>query len=46
VADISAGISLTYKRIKLTYAHVYRTEEFEGQDEAQVFGSISLAVTF
>jgi lipid A 3-O-deacylase len=46
VADISAGVSLIYKRIKLTYTHVYRTEEFEDQDQAQVFGSISLAVTF
>jgi len=46
VADISSGVSLLYKRIKLTYTHIYRTEEFEGQDEGQVFGSISFSVIF
>jgi hypothetical protein len=46
VADISAGVSVVYKRVKLTYTHVYRTEEFKGQDGGLFFGSISLAVTF
>ena len=46
VADVSAGVSLIYKRIKLTYTHIYRTEEYEGQDEAQMFGSIALSATF
>jgi lipid A 3-O-deacylase len=46
VADISAGFSVVYKRVKLTYTHVYRTEEFKGQDGGLFFGSISLAVTF
>lgn len=46
VADVFAGISGVYKFVQVTYAHVYRTEEFEGQDGGQFFGSISLAVTF
>jgi hypothetical protein len=46
VADVSAGFSLIYKRFKLSYAYVYRTEEFKDQDEGQVFGSVALAVTF
>jgi hypothetical protein len=46
VADISSGVSLIYKRIKLTYTHVYRTEEFDTQDQAQVFGSLTLSATF
>jgi hypothetical protein len=46
VADVSAGVSLIYRRIKLSYTHVYRTEEFEGQKGGQSFGSVSLAVTF
>ncbi len=46
VADISAGVSVIYKRFKLSYTHVYRTEEFQGQDGGQFFGSISLAYTF
>lgn len=46
VADIASGVSVVYKRVKLTYTHVYRTKEFDGQDDGQFFGSISLAVTF
>jgi hypothetical protein len=46
VVDISAGVGLVYKHFKLTYTHVFRTEEFEDQDGGQSFGSISLALTF
>jgi hypothetical protein len=46
VADISAGVSLIYQRLKLTYSQVYRTEEFKGQEEGQWFGSLSLGMTF
>ncbi len=46
VADLASGISLLYKQFKLTYAHVYRTKEFDGQDKAQSFGSLTLAITF
>lgn len=46
VADMAAGLSILYKHVKLTYAHVYRTKEFDGQDKAQSFGSVTLAITF
>lgn len=46
VADMAAGFSILYKHVKLTYAHVYRTKEFDGQDKAQSFGSVTLAITF
>jgi hypothetical protein len=46
VADLSSGISVLYKRMKLTYTHVYRTKEFDRQEEGQFFGSVSIAVTF
>ena len=46
VADSAAGLSILYKHFKLTYAHVYRTKEFDGQDKAQSFGSVTLAITF
>ena len=42
VGDFSVGASLNYKNTKFTYALVYRTKEFEGQEEAQLFGSISV----
>ncbi len=46
VADGMAGVGLVLGRVKLTYTHVYRTEEFDGQDGPQMFGSINLSVTF
>ncbi len=46
VADFMAGIGLVLGRAKLTYTHVYRTEEYDGQKGPQKFGSVNLAVTF
>ena len=46
VADISAGVSVIFKRFKITYTQVYRTEEFRGQEGGQLFGSFNLAYTF
>ena len=46
VADLSAGVGLVLGATKLTYTHVYRTEEFYGQKGPQMFGSVSLSVTF
>jgi hypothetical protein len=46
VADMSSGVSLVYKRVKITYTHVYRTKEFTDQDKGQVFGSISFSAIF
>lgn len=42
VADLSVGASINYKNTKFTYAMIYRTKEFEGQKEGQLFGSISI----
>lgn len=46
VADLNAGIALTYKRTRLSYSLVYRTEEFHGQDDPSVFGVLSLSYRF
>ncbi|MDP2849157.1 MAG: lipid A deacylase LpxR family protein [Humidesulfovibrio sp.] len=46
VADLSAGVGLVMGATKLTYTHVYRTEEYDGQKSPQMFGSVSLSVTF
>jgi len=46
VADLMGGIGLVLGGAKLTYTHVYRTEEFYGQKGGQLFGSVSLSVTF
>lgn len=46
VGDVAAGIAFIYKALKLTYTHVYRTETFKEQRDAQTFGSVSLTVTY
>lgn len=46
VADLYAGVGLMLGSVKLTYTHVLRTQEYEGQNSPQMFGSISLSMTF
>lgn len=46
VADLQAGAVLTYKRLQVGYTAVYRTPEFYGQKNGQVFGAITLGVKF
>lgn len=46
VADFQAGASLQYQDAELTYTHVVRTSEFEGQDRLSIFGSLNLRVKF
>ncbi|MGM0584627.1 MAG: lipid A deacylase LpxR family protein [Pseudomonadota bacterium] len=46
VADVQAGLSLQIGRVQLTYTHVLRTREFEGQDEPSIFGSLNLRARF
>lgn len=46
VADLSVGTSINYKNSKLTYAVVYRTEEYTRQNGPQVFGSVTLNFAF
>jgi len=46
VADLSAGIGTNYKNTKLAYALVYRTKEFKGQKDGQLFGTISVNIAF
>lgn len=46
VADAQAGIVVMFRKIRLGYTYVYRTEEFGGQDQPDQFGSLSLSVKF
>jgi hypothetical protein len=46
VADLYGGIGIVMGATKLTYTHAYRTEEYYGQKVPQMFGSISLSLTF
>jgi hypothetical protein len=46
VADFSAGYAFSFDTIKLTYRHLFRTEQFDGQKQGQVIGSLTLTVSF
>jgi len=46
VGDASAGLALTYGKTRISYALVYRTEEFDGQDSGDIFGTVSLGFRF
>ncbi len=46
VADLSVGLAMNWRNSKLSYAFTYRTREFKGQPEGQLFGSITLSIFF
>lgn len=46
VTDFNAGAALTYDRLRVSYTLVYRTKEFETQDEPDLFGAISVGWRF
>lgn len=46
VADLYAGIGMDFTHWQFRYAQAYRTKEFRGQAQSQVFGSISLSYRF
>ncbi len=46
VGEIGAGIGMIYHRYKLSFAQILRTKEFNRQDSAQVFASITFSFTY
>lgn len=46
VGDAKVGLALTWNRLQLAFASVWRTREFQGQDEADQFGSLTLSAWF
>lgn len=45
-AEGSVGIAVSFDTLKLTYRHVFRTKEFDGQHEGHVLGSLALTYAF
>ncbi|HSX72203.1 MAG TPA: lipid A deacylase LpxR family protein [Pseudomonas sp.] len=43
VGDAQLGLALTWDRWQLSFANVWRSKEFEGQNEHDQFGSLSLS---
>ena len=46
VGDATAGLALTYDQIRVSYTVIYRTKEFEDQDDDTVFGAMSVGYRF
>ncbi|MGH6947373.1 MAG: lipid A deacylase LpxR family protein [Kiloniellales bacterium] len=47
VGDFQVGVVLSfYDSVRLAYTHVLRSKEFEGQDDADRFGAVSLSFAF
>lgn len=46
VGDVSAGLALAWNDWQVTYAAVQRSREFDGQEEQDKFGSITLSKRF
>ncbi len=46
VADAALGVAATWERWKLSYARIYRTRQFEGQNGSHNFGSMAISYTF
>ncbi|MGI9494086.1 MAG: lipid A deacylase LpxR family protein [Geminicoccaceae bacterium] len=43
VGEVRIGMALAYRYLRLAYTHVYRSQEFEGE-EPQTYGAITLSV--
>lgn len=46
VGDLQGGLVLTYGEWRLSYTKIYRSQEYEGQDDKDSFGAITLSVRF
>lgn len=46
VADFQAGMAVTFWRARLSYTHLWRTPEFNGQNAFDNFGSVALSMRF
>ena len=46
VAEAYLGFGLRWRRVELSYAHTWRSREFDKQDNWQDFGSVSLRYSF
>ncbi|MFC1869175.1 lipid A deacylase LpxR family protein [Thermodesulfobacteriota bacterium] len=46
VGDLQAGITFQWSSFRISYTQIFRTKEFESQDEADIFGSLSVSYQF
>lgn len=46
VADVAAGVTVNWAGLKLSYAQVFRTKEFDLQRDDHTFGSVTLSFSY
>ncbi|RPJ22911.1 MAG: DUF2219 family protein, partial [Desulfobacteraceae bacterium] len=46
VGDLQTGLVVQYDRFRITYTQIFRTKEFDGQEDGDIFGSVSLSYQF
>lgn len=46
VGDANVGAALTYDQVRLSYTLIYRTKEFQDQDDDTVFGALTVGYRF
>lgn len=46
VGDLQAGLVVTFSNVRLAYAHVFRSKDFEGQAKGDHFGAMSISARF
>jgi lipid A 3-O-deacylase len=46
VADLMAGLGVSYRSFEFTYAYIYRTVEYVAQEDPQLFGSIQFSFSY
>lgn len=46
VGDLQVGLAIMFDQVRVTLAQIYRTREFEGQNEPDRFATMSLSLKF
>lgn len=46
VGEVTAGVAMTIGGVRVAYTHVIRSREYEGQDENDRFGALSVSLRF
>src|SRR4030043_1297 len=46
VGDLQAGVAFQLDRFQVSYTQIYRTKEFKGQNNADIYGSLNLSYQF
>ena len=46
IGDVQFGFAMTVQNVRFSYTHVFRTPEFDGQEDPDGFGALSMSVRF